>query len=99
MSLVWYQQDLCFSKGWQASICTAASLQGEYVCCMPYIAQLENSKQLHWDCLSQVVRIEKEAAQDIRLQVKLMKACLVDQQKFCKDVEPGHMRVQVRQQL
>lgn len=64
------------------------------VVCLLFL-QLENSKKLHWDCLSQVVRVEKEASQDIRLQVKLMKACLVDQRKFCKDVEPGHMRVQV----
>lgn len=57
--------------------------------------QLENSKSLDWLCLAEVVRVEKEAATDIRLNMKLFRACLNDQKKFCKDVEPGHMRVQV----
>eukprot|EP00879_Flechtneria_rotunda_P000602 GHRR01000712.1.p1 GENE.GHRR01000712.1~~GHRR01000712.1.p1 ORF type:complete len:883 (+),score=207.41 GHRR01000712.1:2504-5152(+) len=54
----------------------------------------ENSKSLGWDCLAQVFRVKKEAATDIRLNIKLFKTCLNDQRKFCKDVEPGHMRVQ-----
>lgn len=60
------------------------------------VLQLSNSKALTWDCLSQVVRVEKEAAEDIRLNMKLFRACLNDQKKFCRGVEPGHMRVQVR---
>jgi hypothetical protein len=40
--------------------------------------------------------VEKEAAGDIRLNMKLFRACVNDQKKFCKGVEPGHMRVQVR---
>lgn len=36
------------------------------------------------------------AAEDIRLNMVLYKACATDWKKFCKDVEPGHMRVQVR---
>jgi hypothetical protein len=37
-----------------------------------------------------------QASDDIRLSVRLFKRCLNDQRKFCADVEPGHMRVQVR---
>jgi hypothetical protein len=59
--------------------------------------QLANSKSLDWTCLGHVVRVEKEAAGDIRLNMKLFRACVNDQKKFCKGVEPGHMRVQVRQ--
>jgi hypothetical protein len=58
--------------------------------------QLANSKSLDWTCLGHVVRVEKEAAGDIRLNMKLFRACVNDQKKFCKGVEPGHMRVQVR---
>jgi Golgi apparatus protein 1 len=56
----------------------------------------DKSKQLKWDCLEQVVRFQKEASDDIRLSVRLFRRCLGDQKKFCADVEPGHMRVQVR---
>jgi hypothetical protein len=56
---------------------------------------MENSKSLGWDCLDQVVRLQKQGGDDIRLNIKLFKYCLNDQKKFCKDVEPGHMRVQV----
>jgi Golgi apparatus protein 1 len=61
-----------------------------------YSLQLANSKSLDWTCLGHVVRVEKEAAGDIRLNMKLFRACVNDQKKFCKGVEPGHMRVQVR---
>jgi len=43
-----------------------------------------------------VLRVAKVSAEDIRLNMKLYKACATDWKKFCKDVEPGHMRVQVR---
>jgi Golgi apparatus protein 1 len=36
-----------------------------------------------------------QAASDIRLSMRLFKSCVNDQRKFCADVEPGHMRVQV----
>jgi len=55
---------------------------------------MENSKSLGWDCLEEVVRLQKQGGDDIRLNIKLFKYCLNDQKKFCKDVEPGHMRVQ-----
>jgi Golgi apparatus protein 1 len=66
---------------------------------MLLLLQVDNSKALDWVCLTEVLRVEKEAASDIRLNIKLFKACLSDQKKFCKDVEPGHMRVQVGQLL
>ena len=56
---------------------------------------MENSKSLGWDCLEEVVQLQKQGGDDIRLNIKLFKYCLNDQKKFCKDVEPGHMRVQV----
>lgn len=39
-------------------------------------------------------REEKEATDDIRLSIRLYSKCLGDSQKFCKEVEPGHMRMQ-----
>lgn len=50
--------------------------------------------QVSWECQHQIYRNEKESAEDIRLSVRLFSKCLNDQQKFCKDVDPGHMRVQ-----
>jgi Golgi apparatus protein 1 len=46
--------------------------------------------------MGQVLRVAKVSGDDIRLNMKLYKACATDWKKFCKDVEPGHMRVQVR---
>ena len=48
-----------------------------------------------WECQTQLYRNDKEAGDDIRLSVRLFNKCNRDYQKFCKDVEPGHMRVQV----
>ncbi|GAX77303.1 hypothetical protein CEUSTIGMA_g4749.t1 [Chlamydomonas eustigma] len=55
-----------------------------------------DSKRQHvtWDCQAQLYRNEKEAGDDIRLSVRLFSKCLGDYEKFCSDVEPGHMRVQ-----
>jgi Golgi apparatus protein 1 len=39
-------------------------------------------------------RNEKETGEDIRLSTRLFNKCLPDYQKFCKDIEPGMMRVQ-----
>ena len=49
-----------------------------------------------WECQTQLYRNEKETGDDIRLSVRLFQKCNQDYKKFCKDVEPGHMRVQVR---
>jgi Golgi apparatus protein 1 len=57
--------------------------------------QLKHSKALTWDCMGNVLRVAKVSGDDIRLNMKLFKACVADWKKFCKDVEPGHMRVQV----
>lgn len=51
--------------------------------------------QVTWGCRGELLRLEKESSNDISLSIKLFNACVMDQQKFCKDVEPGHMRVQV----
>lgn len=58
------------------------------------VAQAEKRLQVSWECQNQMFRNEKETGDDIRLSTRLFNKCLVDQQKFCPDVEPGHMRVQ-----
>eukprot|EP00195_Chlamydomonas_chlamydogama_P004977 CAMPEP_0202901334 /NCGR_PEP_ID=MMETSP1392-20130828/14194_1 /ASSEMBLY_ACC=CAM_ASM_000868 /TAXON_ID=225041 /ORGANISM="Chlamydomonas chlamydogama, Strain SAG 11-48b" /LENGTH=885 /DNA_ID=CAMNT_0049587883 /DNA_START=46 /DNA_END=2703 /DNA_ORIENTATION=- len=50
--------------------------------------------QVSWECQNQMFRNEKESGDDIRLSVRLFNKCIGDYQKFCKDVEPGQMRVQ-----
>lgn len=55
---------------------------------------IKHSKALDWSCMGNVLRVAKVSAVDIRLNMKLYKACATDWKKFCKDVEPGHMRVQ-----
>eukprot|EP00270_Netrium_digitus_P010393 TRINITY_DN3221_c1_g1_i5.p1 TRINITY_DN3221_c1_g1~~TRINITY_DN3221_c1_g1_i5.p1 ORF type:complete len:932 (-),score=260.15 TRINITY_DN3221_c1_g1_i5:314-3109(-) len=52
-----------------------------------------NRNVLAWDCQSELFRQEVEDADDIRLNVKLFRACLNDKKKFCKDVIPGDARV------
>lgn len=54
----------------------------------------EKRIQVSWVCQNQMFRNEKESGDDIRLSVRLFNKCMVDSQKFCKDIEPGHMRVQ-----
>jgi hypothetical protein len=56
--------------------------------------QLKASTSLEWGCLGHVVRVARGAASDIRLNIRLFKACAADWKRFCDDVEPGHMRVQ-----
>lgn len=50
--------------------------------------------QVSWECQNQMFRNEKETGDDIRLSTRLFNKCLSSYQKFCKDVEPGAMRVQ-----
>lgn len=45
-------------------------------------------------CQNQMFRNELESGDDIRLSTRLFNKCLGDYQKYCKDIEPGHMRVQ-----
>ena len=49
---------------------------------------------MSWECQTQLYRNEKESGDDIRLSVRLFQKCNRDFQKFCSEVEPGHMRVQ-----
>ena len=53
-----------------------------------------NRQHVSWECQTQLYRNEKESGDDIRLSVRLFQKCNRDFQKFCSDVEPGHMRVQ-----
>ncbi|CAI5958736.1 unnamed protein product, partial [Closterium sp. NIES-64] len=48
---------------------------------------------LSWDCMSELFRQEVEGSGDIRLNVRLFKACLQDKRRFCPDVPPGDARV------
>ncbi|GLI60743.1 hypothetical protein VaNZ11_002971 [Volvox africanus] len=63
--------------------------QGEELECLA-----QHRIQVSWECQNQMFRNEKETSDDIRLSTRLFRKCLTDQQKFCSDVEPGHMRVQ-----
>eukprot|EP00271_Cylindrocystis_brebissonii_P014317 TRINITY_DN3562_c0_g8_i1.p1 TRINITY_DN3562_c0_g8~~TRINITY_DN3562_c0_g8_i1.p1 ORF type:complete len:1638 (-),score=492.31 TRINITY_DN3562_c0_g8_i1:1373-6286(-) len=49
--------------------------------------------KLGWDCQAELFRQEVENADDIRLNVRLFKACLLDKRKFCPEVTPGDARV------
>jgi Golgi apparatus protein 1 len=46
--------------------------------------------QLNWSCATELYRKDIEDADDVRLSVRLFKACLTDKQQFCADVPPGH---------
>lgn len=58
------------------------------VACLP-AAQREKRMQLSWACEEQLFRQEVENADDIRLSVRLFRACMRDKKKFCTDVAPG----------
>eukprot|EP00898_Chlorokybus_atmophyticus_P002052 jgi/Chlat1/2848/Chrsp194S08770 len=53
----------------------------------------DNRASLTWECQEELFRQEVEDADDIRLDAKLRKACMVDKNKFCPDVPPGDARV------
>lgn len=53
----------------------------------------EHTQELSWDCQEELLRQEVEDSDDIRLNVKLFKACRADQQAFCKGVPYGANRV------
>ncbi|KAG2435442.1 hypothetical protein HYH02_011942 [Chlamydomonas schloesseri] len=71
-----------------SNLCDDAD-SGEEIDCLS-----QKRLQVSWECQNQMFRNEKETGDDIRLSTRLFNKCLVDQQKFCPDVEPGHMRVQ-----
>lgn len=64
--------------------------------------QLQNAKPTAGSTRAHVpqtchhMHLYTQASDDISLSVRLFRRCLNDQRKFCADVEPGHMRVQVR---
>eukprot|EP00850_Spirogloea_muscicola_P014522 SM000105S13867 [mRNA] locus=s105:179263:185692:- [translate_table: standard] len=53
----------------------------------------EHRTKLDWNCRDALFRQEQENADDIRLDVRLFRACLNDKRKFCNDVTPGDARV------
>eukprot|EP00271_Cylindrocystis_brebissonii_P009749 TRINITY_DN2493_c0_g1_i1.p1 TRINITY_DN2493_c0_g1~~TRINITY_DN2493_c0_g1_i1.p1 ORF type:complete len:1041 (-),score=222.27 TRINITY_DN2493_c0_g1_i1:278-3400(-) len=53
----------------------------------------EHRAKLGWDCQAELFRQEVENVVDIRLNVRLFRACLNDKKKFCNDVAPGDARV------
>ena len=61
---------------------------------LPLVIALLAGLQAHAGVLGVPRPDEKETGDDIRLSVRLFNKCLGDFQRFCKDVEPGHMRVQ-----
>ena len=55
--------------------------------------QRDSTPELSWDCHEELFRQEVENADDIRLSVRLFKACRADQKRFCSKVEYGSNRV------
>ncbi|CAI5528209.1 unnamed protein product [Closterium sp. Naga37s-1] len=53
----------------------------------------QHRSSVNWDCQAELFRQEVESADDIRLNVRLFKACLEDKRRFCADVVPGDARV------
>ncbi|CAI5986578.1 unnamed protein product [Closterium sp. NIES-65] len=53
----------------------------------------QHRSSVNWDCQAELFRQEVENADDIRLNVRLFKACLEDKRRFCADVVPGDARV------
>lgn len=47
-----------------------------------------------WGCNEEVMKFQKQAGDDIRLSTRLFVACMNDAKRYCKNVEPGHMRMQ-----
>ncbi|CAI5474497.1 unnamed protein product [Closterium sp. Yama58-4] len=60
---------------------------------LPVSVQRRNRKKLNWECQAELFRQEVENADDIRLNVRLFRACLDDKRRFCPDVLPGDARV------
>ena len=51
--------------------------------------QRDHVGQVSWECQEELFRQEVENADDIRLSFRLIKKCMGDKKKFCKDVKPG----------
>eukprot|EP00884_Botryococcus_braunii_P022595 jgi/Botrbrau1/9019/Bobra.0148s0119.1 len=52
----------------------------------------EKEDKLDWDCRAELFRQQTENADDMRLSIRLFRACLGDKRKFCADVPPGNTR-------
>lgn len=51
--------------------------------------QRHNKDKLSPECDAELFRQEVESTDDIRLSVRLFRACLPDKKEFCADVPPG----------
>ena len=45
--------------------------------------------EVSWECQEELFRQEVENADDIRLSIRLINACMADKKTFCSDVKPG----------
>ena len=45
--------------------------------------------EVSWECQEELFRQEVENADDIRLSIRLINACMADKKTFCGDVKPG----------
>ncbi|CAI5995094.1 unnamed protein product [Closterium sp. NIES-64] len=68
-------------------------LQLNMLCFKDATPTRRNRKKLNWECQAELFRQEVENADDIRLNVRLFRACLDDKRRFCPDVLPGDARV------
>lgn len=57
--------------------------------CLSMHAQRQQRHKLSPDCDQQLFRNESEDAGDIRLSVRLFRACLPDKKQLCGEVAPG----------
>lgn len=55
--------------------------------------QRKQQEKLSSGCEAELFRKEAEDSDDIRLSVRLFRACLPDKKNFCADVPPGQARV------
>lgn len=56
-------------------------------------SQVKHKDSLNPECAQEVFRQQREADDDIRLNVPLFQKCLADKKQFCADVQPGHAAV------
>jgi golgi apparatus protein 1 len=57
------------------------------------LVQRDKVSELSWDCHEELFRQQVEDADDIRMSVRLFKACRADQKLYCSKVEYGSNRV------
>mmetsp|Transcript_65397 Transcript_65397/g.206659 ORF Transcript_65397/g.206659 Transcript_65397/m.206659 type:complete len:905 (-) Transcript_65397:279-2993(-) len=53
----------------------------------------EKHFHITWECEAELFRQEIEDADDVRLNIVLLRACMGDKKKFCPEIAPGHHQV------